>query len=155
MSGYHRLVSTEITDESVLQPKARAFVSARPPRHATLATTNRDGSPHQIVIWFRLLSEESGDRFLVNSRRGRRWPSNLERDGRASLAIYEGDDAVTVECVVDELYDDERARDDIAEMALRYYAADEAQASIAAFRTQPRVTFLLRPTRIHIHGDPH
>ena len=80
----------------------------------TMGTTtiNADGSPHQIVIWYTL----RGDEIVVNSRRGRRWPSNLLRDDRANLAVYQGEDAVTIACVVERTYEGEEAQADIAEM---------------------------------------
>lgn len=149
-------MTAEVSGRLELPPNVRSFLDASPARHATIATVNRDGSPHQIVVWYRFVAQaEEGDRILVNSRVGRRWPSNLRRDGRASLATYDGDDAVTIECVVEEAYEGERARDDIADLARRYYAPDAAERNIATFRTQERITFILRPTRVHVHGDPH
>lgn len=128
----------------------RDFLAATPPRYATLATINRDGSPHQIVIWFLL----RGDEIVVNSRRGRRWPANLERDGRANLAVYEAEDAVTINCTLERSYEGEEAQADIAKMAVRFDAPDVAQREIARFRTERRVSFVLRPTKINVHGDP-
>jgi hypothetical protein len=141
----------------VLPENARAFLAADPPRHVTIATVDRDGTPHQIVAWYRLVhgDDGGGDRLIVNSRRGRRWPSNLERERRASLAVYEGDDAVTIECELEQVYDGEQAVADISEMARRYYAPDAAERDIAVFSAQQRVTFVLRPIRVHVHGDPH
>jgi PPOX class probable F420-dependent enzyme len=135
----------------LLSPQARAFLTASPPRYATLATINRDGSPHQIVIWFLL----RGDEIVVNSRRGRRWPANLERDGRANLAVYDAEDAITIGCVVESVYEGAAAQADIAEMAVRFDAPAVAQREIARFRTEERVTFVLRPSKVHLHGDPH
>jgi PPOX class probable F420-dependent enzyme len=54
-------------------------------RWATIGTLNPDGSPHQAIIWYLI----DGDTVVVNSRRGRQWPRNLERDGRVSLAIQD------------------------------------------------------------------
>jgi hypothetical protein len=137
-----------------LAPNVRSFLNA-PVRYATIATINTDGSPHQIVIWFLLRSDaERGDHLVVNSRRGRRWPSNLLRDPRANLAVYDAEDAVTVECSVVETYDGEAARADIGEMARRYDTPDEAALEIARFNTEDRVTFILRPTRVLVHGSP-
>jgi hypothetical protein len=137
-----------------LAPNVRSFLNA-PVRYATIATINTDGSPHQIVIWFLLRSDaERGDHLVVNSRRGRRWPSNLLRDPRANLAVYDAEDAVTVECWVVETYDGEAARADIGEMARRYDTPDEAALEIARFNTEDRVTFILRPTRVLVHGSP-
>ena len=140
---------TAQAEESLFTPGARSFV-ASPTRYATIATINADGSPHQIVIWYTL----RGDEIVINSRRGRRWPSNLKRDGRANLAIYEGEDAVTIECVVDRSYEGEEAQADIAEMARRFYAPEWAEHEIARYRTEERISFVLRPVRVHVHGDP-
>lgn len=148
-------MTAEVPERLELPPNVRGFLGRTPPRHATIATVNRDGSPHQIVIWYRVVVDDSGARLLVNSRVGRRWPSNLTRDGRANLAVYEGEDAVTIECVVEESYDGNGARDDIADLARLYYEREAAERDISNFRTQKRITFILRPTRVHVHGDPH
>jgi hypothetical protein len=147
-------VSTPTRSHSALSSGVRAFLVDRV-RYATIATLNDDGSPHQVVIWF-LVRETHGDAVLVaNSRRGRRWPTNLERDARASLAVHEAEDAVTIDCEVMAAYDGERAQADIAEMARRYDTPAAAEREIARFRTEDRITFVLRPTKIHVHGDPH
>jgi hypothetical protein len=133
-----------------LAPKVRSFLTSSPPRYGTLATVNSDGSPHQIVIWFLL----RGDEIVVNSRRGRKWPANLEREGRANLAVYEAEDAVTINCVVERSYEGEQAQADIAEMAHRYDDPEYAAREISRFQTEERVSFVLRPTKVLIHGDP-
>ena len=54
-----------------------------------------------------------------------------------------------VETRIDDL---ERARQDICDLAARY--ADDAPETLAMFRSQPRVSFRLRITRVHDHlGD--
>ena len=147
-------MSAQTKPSAAIDAHVRSFLT-HPPRYATIATINPDGSPHQIVIWFVLRSDEQlGDHLVVNSRRGRRWPTNLERDGRANLAVYEAEDAVTFECHVEQIYDDERAQADIAELARRYDAPEMAEREIARFRTEARVTFILRPDRILVHGSP-
>ena len=133
---------------SIITPEVRRFLTGTPPRYATIATTNADGSPHQIVVWFLL----RGDEFIVNSRRGRRWPSNLGRDRRASMCVYEGDDAITLDVALERMYEGDTAQADIAEMAGRFDLPDAAQEGIARFQTQERVSFVLRPTRVYIHG---
>lgn len=135
---------------SLLTPEARNFLTSDPPRYATLATINRDGSPHQIVIWFLL----RGDELIVNSRRGRRWPGNLERDGRANIAVFEAEDAVTISCSLVKVYEGEQAQADIAEMAHRFDQPEYAAREIARFQTEQRVSFVLRPTKVNIHGEP-
>ena len=135
---------------SLLSAGVRSFLSATPPRYATLATINYDGTPHQIVIWYVLRGEE----IIVNSRHGRRWPANLRRNGRASITVHEGEDAVTLDCTLDREYTGDEAQADIAEMAWRYDAAETAGVKVARFRGQRRITFVLRPVRAHLHGDP-
>ena len=54
--------------------------------------------------------------------------------------------------MVDEVVDDvERARDDIVALAHRYRPEGPTEASVATFRSQPRVTFLVRITGVHDH----
>jgi Pyridoxamine 5'-phosphate oxidase len=137
----------------VLAPNVRSFLT-RTVRYSTIATINPDGSPHQIVIWFLLRGEPGAERLIVNSRRGRRWPANLARDGRANLAVYQAEDAVTIECRVVDSYDGEQAQADIAEMARRFDEPEYAQREIARFRTEDRITFVLEPTRVLVHGNP-
>lgn len=143
-------MATEVDKQPILTEQVRSFLTGRP-RYATIATVNPDGSPHQIVIWFLL----RGDAIVVNSRHGRRWPSNIRRDPRANVAIYEGEDAVTIECVLDRAYEGEEAQADIAEMAHRYDTPEVAQREIVRYRTERRLSFVLRPDRVHIHGEPH
>ena len=147
-------MSAETKPSAEIDAPIRSFLTG-PPRYATIATINPDGSPHQIVIWYLLHSnEQRGDHLVVNSKRGRRWPTNLERDGRANLTVFEAEDAVTFECHVEQIYDDERAQANIAEMALRYDEPEMAQREIARFRTEARVSFILRLDRVLIHGSP-
>jgi PPOX class probable F420-dependent enzyme len=135
---------------SQIPDQARSFLNATPPRYAIIGTVNRDGSPHQTLIWFTL----RGDEILVNSKLGRRWPANLRRDPRANLAVYHRGDGVAVECEVERTYEGADALADISAMAARYVEPEEAEELIAEWRKQHRITFILRPTRVHLHGDP-
>ena len=53
--------------------------------HAVVSTMNDDGSIHSTVVWANI---EDG-RVAVNSAVGRKWPSNLERDPRINVTIYD------------------------------------------------------------------
>jgi PPOX class probable F420-dependent enzyme len=55
------------------------------PNYAVISTLNPDGSIHSTVVW---ISAEDG-RLAVNSAIGRRWPTNLERDPRATVIVYD------------------------------------------------------------------
>jgi len=134
-----------------LPPRVRAFLEA--PRVATIATSGADGEPHQAATWYRL---EGDGRILVNSRWPRRWPTELTRDGRCSLSIIDAADGIRwvgLNAVVEARIDDlDTARDHICELAVRY--DDAAARTLAMFRSQPRVSFVLRITRVHDHlGD--
>jgi len=53
------------------------------PNHAVLSTFGADGTVHNTVIWLNV----EGDAIAINSARGRVWPTNLERDARASVLL--------------------------------------------------------------------
>jgi PPOX class probable F420-dependent enzyme len=135
-------------ESAILTERVREFLEQ--PHFASLGTVGADGAPHQAIIWYRLGPD---GRVMINSREGRRWPADLKRDSRASLAVFWSEDPnrwVGIAGVVDEVVEDvERARDDIVALAHRY--DDASESSIASFRSQQRVSFLIRIQRIHDH----
>lgn len=138
----------DLPPAATLTERVRAFLAQ--PLYPTLATSGADAEPHQAVIWFRL---EPDDRILVNSRSPRRWPAELRRSGRGSLAVTDLEDPfrwvglqVVVETVVDDVA---TAQDDIVSLAERYDEADED--SVARFRSQERISFRLRIVTVHDH----
>jgi Pyridoxamine 5'-phosphate oxidase len=126
-----------------LSDAARRFLEA--PRFAVIATLNPDGTPLQAVIWYRL----EGDTIVFNSRVGRHWPSNTERCRVISLLVAEGYDYVEMRggVAIDE--DPVRGQAVIAGLTRRYQKDEvAAEAQIAGFAKEKRVTFELRPSRI-------
>ena len=126
-----------------LSPRARRFLDA--PRFAIVATLNPDGGPLQAVVWYLI----DGDAIVFNSRRGRHWPTNLERCRRVSIAVADGYDYVEMRGEVE--IDEDRVRGlEVISALTHRYQKDEAaaQAQIAGFAKEPRVTFTLRPTRV-------
>jgi PPOX class probable F420-dependent enzyme len=67
---------------SIDDPGVRELLEA--PNYAVISTSNADGSIHSAVIWVDI---EDGA-VAVNSATGRIWPSNLERDPRATVVVY-------------------------------------------------------------------
>jgi PPOX class probable F420-dependent enzyme len=116
-----------------------------PGLYATIATIGRDGAPHQARIWYRL----EGETVVINSAVGRRWPTDLLRDPRISLTVAEGYDWVGLDGIVEPIEDQATAQADIATMARAYETREEAAASIARFRGERRISFLVHPHRIH------
>ena len=53
--------------------------------HAVVSTMNDDGSIHSAVVWANI----EDDKVAVNSAIGRRWPTNLERDPRITVTVYD------------------------------------------------------------------
>jgi PPOX class probable F420-dependent enzyme len=133
--------------------RVRAFLSA-PGRFATLATIDPDGAPRQAVVWYRL---DADGRITVNSADGRRWPANLRREPRCSLAVHDGADGYTFVAlggrVVETIDDQAAAQADIAAFARRYHAEDPAKAErlIGRFRAQRRVSFRIEIVALHDH----
>ncbi len=147
---YHPAMTTDLPAAVPLEDHLRTFLDA--PHVVSIGTTGEDGAPHQAIAWYRL---DPDDRILLNSRSPRRWPADLQRDGRVSLAVLDGDDSMRwvgltgiVETVIDDVA---RARDDICDLAVRY--DDAAPERLAEFRTQARVSFRIRILRIHDHLD--
>lgn len=124
-------------------------------RCATIATTDPDGAPRQAVIWYTL----DGDDLIINSAIGRRWPANLVRDPRISLAVADAGDGyrwVGLTGVVETVRDQPTAQADIAAMARRYHAdePDEAERMIRdRFARQERISFRVRASAIHDHRE--
>ena len=121
--------------ESVLTDAVRSFLTATPPRYAVIAVAGASGIPHQNVVWYLLRQDERGDVFILNSRRGRYWPTSLEREGMASLAIHDGEEAVAIRCELVDLYGGEPSRVDAEELARRYDPPERANLRIRRFRT--------------------
>ena len=74
-------------------------------RYATISTVDPDGGPRQAVTWYTI----DGDEIILNSRIGRRWPTNLLRDPRVAIAVIdtaEGERWVGVTGVVRSVHTD-------------------------------------------------
>jgi hypothetical protein len=124
----------------------------RPVTFATLATLQADGTPLQAVVWYTL----GDDAILVNSRVGRRWPTNLLRDPRFSFVAGQGYEWVGIRGIAEALTDPAQAQTDIAAMARRYHATDPDKAERLireGFERQQRISFLLHADAITEHPD--
>lgn len=135
-----------------LSPRLRAFLDTT--NFATIATIDPDGSPRQAVIWYTL----DDDAIVINSRVGRRWPTNLLRDARVAIAITDRTDGyrwIGLTARASPIFDQRTAQADIAGMARRYHADDPAEVaeSIARFETQERISFRVPIDDVHDHLD--
>ena len=140
------------TAGSPLPDPLRTFFDTE--RYATISTVDPDGAPRQAVVWYTL----DGDEFVINSRVGRRWPSNLLRDPRIAFSVVDAADGTRwagLTATVRPITDPATTQADIAGMARRYDADDPdgVAESIAAFESQDRISFRFRPESVHDHLD--
>jgi PPOX class probable F420-dependent enzyme len=135
-----------------LPPHIRDFLGA--PHFGSVATVDADGSPRQAIIWYLL----DGDELVVNSRVGRRWPTNVLRDPRVYMAVFDEADPlrwVGLLGAAEAIRDQPQAQADIAAMARRYHHDDLATAErkIRDFERMERISFRIRVRAIHEHLD--
>lgn len=129
-----------------LADNVRAFLEEV--RFATIATTNRDGSPHLTALWYAL----RGDTLVMNTGSASKKVRNLKRDNRASVCVVDGTQArhVTLEGTVS--LDDSRVTEDLTELATRY-AGPQAGPGIAANIAKiPHVSLVLNVDRVKTFG---
>jgi PPOX class probable F420-dependent enzyme len=96
-----------------------------PANYAVISTLSDDGSITSAVVWVSL----EGDELAVNSARGRRWPTNLERDPHVTLVVYPPDNPyeyVEIRGTATGSRDD--ADDHIDRLAKKYLGVDEYPA---------------------------
>lgn len=112
------------------------------PNHAVISTSNADGSIHSAVIW---VDVEDGA-VAVNSAVGRIWPSNLERDPRATLLVLDPSNPYEyVEIRGTATAAPEGADEHIDRLAQKYLGQETYPYRQAA---EQRVKFLVRPSRV-------
>jgi len=140
---------TPTSSSDPLPARIRAFLGA--PNYATIATIDPDGAPRQAVVWFAL----EGDVIVLNSRVGRRWPDNLLRDPRVSIAVIDSTDGnywVGVKGTAVAVEDQATAQADIARLARRYEPAD-LERTLREFEGQRRISFRVAIGKVHVHLD--
>jgi PPOX class probable F420-dependent enzyme len=144
---------TQTVDATSLAPRIRDFIAAT--RFVSVATIDPDGTPRQAVVWYRF----DADEIVLNSAVGRRWPANLLRDPRVSLAIMDSTDGyrwVGLTGTATAVTDQPTAQADIAEMARRYHGDDPGKADRLIsnrFERQERISFRVRIGSVHDHLD--
>jgi PPOX class probable F420-dependent enzyme len=112
------------------------------PYYGVISTLNRDGSIHSTIIWVDL---EDG-KVAVNSAVGRLWPTNLQRDPRATLLLYDPNDPYHfVEVRGTATGTTERADEHIDRLAKKYLNADSYPYRRA---DEQRIKFLIEPDHV-------
>ena len=113
------------------------------PNYAVISTKNPDGSILSAVVW---ISLEDGV-LAVNSAEGRQWPTNIDREGTATVLVYPSENPyefATVRGTVSRATDgDDDAH--IDRLAKRYLGVDRYP------HRQPgevRVIYTIEPERV-------
>jgi PPOX class probable F420-dependent enzyme len=112
------------------------------PNHAVVSTLNENGSIHSTVVW---VDVEDGVA-SVNSAVGRKWPSNLDRDPRITVTVYDQNNPYEyVEIRGTARGTVEGADDQINRLAKKYIDADEYP-----FRQpgEQRITYVVDADRV-------
>jgi PPOX class probable F420-dependent enzyme len=119
-------------------------------RFGVLATVNADGSPQQTVMWYLPVD---GNTILMNTKKGRVKDKNLERDGRVSLCIEEGQKYVAMRGTVVVDNDPERGQETMRAVTARYVGEEEADKQMAEmYSKQHRITLTLKIDSVDTHG---
>lgn len=122
-------------------PTVRTFLES-PHRFAVISTVRVDGRPHQAVAWY----EVRRDDLLVNGSAERTWVRAGRREGWLSVTVADAYDYVIMSGPVTVIAEQGRAMADIQSLARRY---GEPPGDFAG---QRRVTLLVHPERIAVHG---
>ena len=132
-----------------LTDEQRRFLDA--PHFAVLGTTNASGSPHLTVMWYVL----DGDVIMFNTVVGRAKTTNLDRDPRVSLLVYDEASSyryMRIDGRVRRIDDPAVGQRDIQRLALRYYGGDTARVERAVrdrWSKERRVSYHLPLTRVY------
>lgn len=119
-------------------------------RFGVLATLNEDGSPQQTVMWYLPVD---GDTILMNTLKGRVKDKNLERDGRASLCIEEGQQYVSMRGTIAVDNDIERGHETMKEITARYVGREQMERDFPnSFGKQHRITLTFTIDKVDTHG---
>ena len=94
----------------------RKFLEAR--HFSVLGTVNAYGAPHLTIMWYLL----DGEEIVFNTKAGRRKDTNLDRDPRVSLLVYDesGYKYIRIDGKVRTITDPAIAQADIRRLAERY-----------------------------------
>jgi PPOX class probable F420-dependent enzyme len=112
------------------------------PNYAVVSTLNDDGSILSAVVWVGL----EGGELAVNSAKGRKWPTNLERDSKITLLVFPADNPyeyVEVQGTASGTRED--ADDQINRLSKKYIGQDEYP-----FRQpgEERIKYVISPSRV-------
>jgi PPOX class probable F420-dependent enzyme len=113
---------------------------------AVIATINKDGSPHLSPNWYYY----DGDQLSFVTTKERLKFFNLKRDERISVCIYEpplASDYVVFQGRA--TIDDGDIWDGARHIIRRYVEADQVDAYVERWKTQPRILVKITPDKVY------
>jgi len=117
------------------------------PNYAVVSTLNKDGSIHNTIVW---ISAEDGT-VAVNSAVGRLWPTNLERDPRVTVLVFEaGNPYNFLEIRGTATGSTKDADAHIDALAKKYIGEDEYPYRQPG---EERIKFTIQPTRVRHYAQ--
>jgi PPOX class probable F420-dependent enzyme len=116
------------------------------PNYALISTLNANGSIHNTIVW---IGAEDGA-VSVNSAEGRLWPTNLERDPRVTVLVFESGNPYNFVEIRGTATVAEGADEQINALAKKYIGQDEYPYRQPGER---RVKFVIEPSHIR-HVKP-
>lgn len=130
-------VTVPSSHKDLVSDETRAF--------AILATLMKDGSPQATPVWF----DMEGDRFRINTARGRVKEKNMKARRRIAMAILDPDDPYRYMQVRGRVVEitEAGARDHIDSLSEKYTGNAEYQN----YRGETRVIFYIQPDSISTH----
>lgn len=130
---------------SQLEGRSRELLQE--PNFCFVATLRADGTPHVAPVWV----DVDGDTVVLNSAKGRAWPTNLERDGRVTLTVPNRDNQYEYVSIRGRLAEQttDGADAHIDAMAKKYLGQDEYP-----FRQpgEERVILRIEPEKVRYNG---
>ena len=131
---------TVIFMSDLQNPEVQALLSA--PNYGVISTHDSDGTILSTVVWVGYTDGE----LSVNSALGRRWPTNLENDPRATLVVYNPENPYSfVEVRATAQPTTEGAFEHIDALAKKYLNQDKYPFLQPG---EQRVKLVLRPERV-------
>jgi PPOX class probable F420-dependent enzyme len=114
------------------------------PYYAVISTLNSDGSIHSTVVWI----DAQQDTVSVNSAVGRVWPTNVQRDPRVTVVVFDPANAYHfVEIRGRAAGTLDGADDHINALTRKYLGKDEYPGRQPG---EQRIRFVITPDRVRV-----
>jgi len=111
------------------------------PNYAVISTLNGNGSVHNTIVW---ISAEDGA-VAVNSTKGRKWPTNLERNSNVTVLVYDASNPYNYVEIRGQAAATTDGADEHIDALARKYTGKEFQGRQPG---EERIKFVIKPDHI-------